>query len=90
MGMVNLIIDGQEVQAREGSTVLEAAQQAGIYIPTLCFLKDINQIGACRVCLVEIEKHVVYSPLVHIQFLRVWWSELIQQKLGKPVRQLLN
>ncbi|MFY9173941.1 MAG: NADH-dependent [FeFe] hydrogenase, group A6 [Peptococcia bacterium] len=56
MGMVNLIIDGQEVQAREGSTVLEAAQQAGIYIPTLCFLKDINQIGACRVCLVEIEK----------------------------------
>lgn len=56
MGMVNLFIDGQEVQVKEGSTVLEAAQQAGIYIPTLCFLKDINQIGACRVCLVEIEK----------------------------------
>lgn len=56
MGMVTLTIDGQEVRVPEGSTVLEAAQQAGIDIPTLCFLKDINKIGACRVCLVEIEK----------------------------------
>jgi len=56
MEMVNLTIDGQEVRVPEGSTVLEAAQKAGIDIPTLCFLKDINKIGACRVCLVEVEK----------------------------------
>lgn len=55
MEMVTLTIDGREVQAPVGSTVLQAAQQAGIDIPTLCHLKDINKIGACRVCLVEVE-----------------------------------
>ena len=38
-----------------GSTILEAAREAGIDIPTLCFLKDINQIGACRMCMVEVK-----------------------------------
>ncbi len=56
MEMVTLTIDGQEVQVPAGTTVLEAAQRAGIEIPTLCFLKEMNKIGACRVCLVEIEK----------------------------------
>ena len=53
--MINLKINGIDVQADDNATILEAAQQAGIYIPTLCHLKDINQIGACRVCLVEIK-----------------------------------
>lgn len=53
--MVNLIIDGKSVQVPEGSTVLEAAKAAGIKIPTLCYLKDINEIGSCRVCVVEIK-----------------------------------
>lgn len=53
--MVNLKINGIAVQAEDNATVLEAAQKAGIYIPTLCHLKDVNQIGACRVCLVEIK-----------------------------------
>ena len=53
--MITLTIDGIEVQAPQGSTVLEAAKLAGIRIPTLCFLKDINEIGACRVCVVEVE-----------------------------------
>lgn len=52
---VNLRIDGINVSVKKGSTVLEAARQAGIDIPTLCFLKDINEVGACRMCLVEIE-----------------------------------
>lgn len=55
MKMVCLTIDGQEVRVPEGTTVLEAARKAGIDIPTLCYLKEINKIGACRVCLVEIE-----------------------------------
>ncbi len=53
MEMVNLTIDGIQVQAPAGSTVLEAARLAGIYIPTLCYLKDVNQIGACRMCVVD-------------------------------------
>ena len=53
--MVNLKIDGVSVSVPEGSTVLEAAKIAGIDIPTLCYLKDINEIGACRVCVVEIK-----------------------------------
>ena len=53
--MVTLTIDGQTVQTHEGATILEAAQQAGIRIPHLCYLKEINEIAACRVCCVEVE-----------------------------------
>ncbi len=53
--MINLTIDGRKVNAREGTSVIEAAKAAGIKIPSLCYLKGINEIGACRVCLVEIE-----------------------------------
>ena len=55
MGNVNLKINGLEVTAPEGSTILEAAQAAGIRIPTLCYLKEINEIGACRMCVVEVK-----------------------------------
>ena len=53
--MINLTIDGIAVTVEEGTTVLEAAKAAKINIPTLCYLKGINQIGACRICMVEIE-----------------------------------
>jgi NADP-reducing hydrogenase subunit HndD len=56
MAMLNITIDGQQMQVPEGITVLEAARMAGIKIPTLCYLKEINKIGACRICLVEIER----------------------------------
>ena len=55
MKMVNLKINGIDVCAPEGSTILEAARLAGISIPTLCYLKDINEIGACRICVVEVK-----------------------------------
>ena len=55
MGNINLKINGLNVSAPEGSTILEAAHLAGIKIPTLCFLKDINEIGACRMCVVEVK-----------------------------------
>ncbi len=51
--MVNLTIDNVKVSVPAGTTVLEAAKQAGINIPTLCYLKDINAIGACRMCVVN-------------------------------------
>ncbi len=53
--MVKLTIDNKTVEVPEGSTIMDAANIAGIPIPKLCFLKDINEIGACRVCVVEIE-----------------------------------
>jgi iron-only hydrogenase group A len=53
--MINVTIDRRQVQVEPGTTVLEAAKSVGINIPTLCYLKKINQIGACRMCLVEVE-----------------------------------
>ena len=53
MDMVNVKINGIAVSVPKGSTVLEAARYAGVEIPTLCFLKEINEIGACRICVVE-------------------------------------
>ena len=47
--MVNLTIDNRPLQVPEGTTILEAAQSAGIHIPHLCYLKGINEIAACRV-----------------------------------------
>ena len=50
-----MIIDGKKVSAAPGATILEAARAEGIYIPTLCYLKEVNEIGSCRLCMVEIE-----------------------------------
>lgn len=53
--MVNLTIDHKKVCVPEGTTIMDAAKEAGIPIPKLCYLKGINEIGACRVCMVELE-----------------------------------
>jgi iron-only hydrogenase group A len=53
--MINLTIDNTQVQVPEGTTIVQAAQEAGVNIPTLCYMKDVQAIGACRVCLVEVE-----------------------------------
>ncbi|MBQ2782592.1 MAG: (2Fe-2S)-binding protein [Oscillospiraceae bacterium] len=60
--MVTLKIDNQTVTVPEGTTILEAAKSVHINIPTLCYLKDINEIAACRLCVVEIEGHVRLVP----------------------------
>ncbi|MBE5757240.1 MAG: 4Fe-4S dicluster domain-containing protein [Clostridiales bacterium] len=52
--MVNVIIDGKKLQVSENTTILEAANKLGIRIPTLCFLKEVNEISACRICVVEV------------------------------------
>lgn len=59
---IKLTIDGKEVEVNEGITVLQAAKQIGIDIPTLCFLKDVNQAGECRICIVEIEGRRGFVP----------------------------
>ena len=53
--MVNFKINGKDLSAKSGTTILKAAEQADIPIPHLCYLKDLNEIGACRMCMVEIE-----------------------------------
>ncbi|KPJ53708.1 hypothetical protein AMJ39_03515 [candidate division TA06 bacterium DG_24] len=52
--MINLTIDGQQISVEEGTTILEACEQLGIRIPTLCYHKSLAPYGACRVCLVEL------------------------------------
>ncbi len=53
MDMINVKINGTAVSVPKGSTILEAARAAGVEIPTLCFMKERNEIGACRICVVE-------------------------------------
>ncbi len=55
MSMINIKINGVDYSVPSGITVLEACRYANIDIPTLCYLKDINEIGACRICLVEVK-----------------------------------
>jgi bidirectional [NiFe] hydrogenase diaphorase subunit len=55
MSEIVIQIDGKEVKAREGATLLEAAQSAGIRIPTLCYHEKLQPYGGCRLCLVELE-----------------------------------
>ena len=53
--MVNVTINNIPVSVKKGTTIMEAARSAGIHVPHLCFLKEINEIGACRLCCVEVE-----------------------------------
>lgn len=53
--MVNVTIDGISLQVPEKTTILDAASKAGVHIPTLCYMKELNEIGACRICVVEVE-----------------------------------
>ncbi len=55
MSNVNVTIDGMKVEVPSNYTILEAARKAGVHIPTLCYLKGVNEVGSCRVCLVEVE-----------------------------------
>ncbi len=70
--MVTLTIDGREVQAKEGATVLETAREKNIYIPTLCVNEAVEPYGACRLCMVEIttargRKRLVTSCLYPVE-----------------------
>ncbi len=56
MDMINVKINGIAVSVPKGSTILEAARKAGVEIPTLCFMKEKNEIGACRICVVEVNE----------------------------------
>jgi iron-only hydrogenase group A len=85
-------INGQEVKASAGMTVLQAAQQAGIHIPTLCYHPDLPPIGACRVCLVEIEKERTLQPSCSFpvrEGMVVWTHSPAVRKARRTVVELL-
>jgi NADH dehydrogenase/NADH:ubiquinone oxidoreductase subunit G len=64
MSLVRMQIDGREVEAADGTTLLEAAQQAGISIPTLCHHEALEPFGGCRLCIVEVEVRGWAKPVV--------------------------
>ncbi len=92
--MVTLRIDGQEVKAREGSTVLEAAQEAGIYIPALCHHESVSPYGACRLCSVEVlrggRSRVVAACLYPVEEgLEVWTNTERIIEIRRTLMELL-
>ena len=92
MANINLKINGMAVSAPAGSTILEAARLAHIEIPTLCFLKDINEIGACRICIVEVKgaKSLVTSCVYPInEGMEVWTNTPKVLESRKKTLQLL-
>ena len=92
MENVTIKINGMEVTAPKGSTILEAARLAHIEIPTLCFLKEINEIGACRICVVEVKgaKSLVASCVYPInEGMEVWTNTPRVLESRKKTLQLL-
>ena len=81
--MVNITIDGRDVQVEEGLTILEAAGVAGVRIPSLCFMEPLNDVGACRVCCVEVEGE---SRLVAACNTSVWDGMVIHTDSPKAHR----
>lgn len=63
--MINLKIDGIDVEVPKGTTILQAAKKVNINIPTLCYLKEINEIGDCRICIVEVERKKRFCNILH-------------------------
>ena len=59
---VNLTIDDKAIEAREGMTILEAARENGIRIPTLCYMKELDPHASCRLCVVEVEGARTFQP----------------------------
>ena len=56
MDEITLTVDGREIKARKGQTIIEAAREAGIYIPYLCWHPTLKAFGACRMCVVQVER----------------------------------
>lgn len=74
METVHIKINNVPYEVAAGSTILEAAHSVGIEIPTLCYLKEINEIGACRICVVEVKARAAWSPRVCTPSMKAWRS----------------
>ena len=93
MADINLKINGMDCKAPAGSTILQAAKYNGIEIPTLCYLKDINEIGACRICVVEVKgaRSLVASCVYPInEGMEVWTNTPKVLKSRKKTLQIIT
>lgn len=88
--MVNVTINGISRQIDEGKTILEAAQIMDVHIPTLCYLKDVNEIGACKMCVVEVEgyDHLLTSCNTRVKEGMVIHTDT--ERVVKSRKQVLN
>jgi bidirectional [NiFe] hydrogenase diaphorase subunit len=83
--MVSLTVDGKEIQAEEGSTLLQVCLENDIYIPNLCYLKDMrNPTGSCRLCIVEIERESKPRTSCRVKI----WDGMVVRTDTPTVRQL--
>lgn len=92
MEMVNVKINNVPYSVPKGSTILEAAKQAGIDIPTLCYMKEINEIGACRICVVEVKgARTLVTACVHpvAEGMEIFTNSERVQKAKKITLQLM-
>ena len=92
MELLNIKINGREVSAPSGSTILEAARLANIDIPSLCYMKGINEIGACRICVVEVKgaKSLVAACVYPInEGMEVWTNTPKVLQARKKTLQLM-
>jgi len=64
-GQIQVVINGKETRGQKGMTILLAAQQIGIEIPTLCYSPDLSPTGACRICVVEVEGSRILAGACH-------------------------
>ncbi len=88
--MINLTIDGKSIAVEEGKTILDAAKENGIDIPTLCFLKGVNEIGSCRMCMVEQEGRDTLLPACRSNVKEGMVLYTKNERLIKYRRQMLN
>ncbi len=88
--MIKIIIDGNEYEVEEGLTILEAARGVDVHIPTLCYLKGVNEIGSCKMCVVEVEgkENLVTSCNTKVKEGMV--IETASSKVVSARRQVLN
>lgn len=77
MLVITLTINGVEVSAPAGATLLEACRENGVDLPTLCYLEGLTPVGACRLCLVQVEGARRLCPRVPRKPRMVWWSKPI-------------
>lgn len=92
METVNIKINGIDVAANKNDTILTAAHNVGINIPTLCYLKDLNEIGACRICVVEVkgQKNLVASCVYPVsEGMEIYTNSPLVQKSRKMTLELI-
>ncbi|MFL0251314.1 ferredoxin hydrogenase [Clostridium neuense] len=90
--MITLVLNGKEVQANEGTTVLEVARENNVDIPTLCYLKDCGNFGKCGVCLAEVDGKILASCVAKVKDGMVinTNTEEVNERIKKRVSMLLD